>query len=140
MNWFNEGCCIWVIKIKSIQKWIPIEKILDKGIIKIEKNKYIKILKIIPINFNLKSELEKESILESYKLFLRTCNFDIQILIQSKNEDLSKYFNVLKEISQKEKNEKIIQLTNEYIDFIMPQVYYGFYNSSFSCSRSTFNN
>ena len=68
-----------VIKIKSIQKWIPIEKILDKGIIKIEKNKYIKILKIIPINFNLKTQLEKESILNSYKIFLKTCNFDIQI-------------------------------------------------------------
>ena len=58
-----------VIKIKSIQKWIPIQKIIDKGIIKIEKNKYIKILKIIPINFNLKTQLEKESILNSYKIF-----------------------------------------------------------------------
>ena len=36
------------------------EKTLEKGIIKIEKNKYIKILKIIPINFNLKTQLEKE--------------------------------------------------------------------------------
>ena len=43
--------------IKSIQKWIPIEQILEKGIIKIRKNKYIKILKIIPINFNLKTQL-----------------------------------------------------------------------------------
>ena len=46
--------------IKSIQKWIPIEQILEKGIIKIGKNKYIKILKVIPINFNLKTQLEKE--------------------------------------------------------------------------------
>ena len=61
------------IKIKSIQKWIPIEKILDRGIIKIRKNKYIKILKIIPINFNLKTQLEKEVILNSYKIFLKTC-------------------------------------------------------------------
>ena len=48
-----------------------------------KNNKYIKILKIIPINYNLKSDLEKNSILNSYQLFLKTCNFDIQILIQS---------------------------------------------------------
>ena len=73
---------------QSVQEWTGIEKILDNGIIKLKNNKYIKILKIIPINFNLKSNLEKESILASYKIFLKTCNFDIQILIQSSKENL----------------------------------------------------
>jgi len=36
-----------VRKINSIQKWIPIEKILEKGIIKLKKNKYIKICALI---------------------------------------------------------------------------------------------
>ena len=44
---------------------------------------------MIPINFSLKSELEKDAILNSYKLFLKTFNVDLQILIQSKKEDLS---------------------------------------------------
>ena len=107
-----------VIKIKSIQKWIPLEKILDKGIIKREKNKYIKILKIIPINFNLKTQLEKESILNSYKIFLKTCNFDIQILIQSKKEDLSGHIKNIKNISQKENNKIIKKYSEKYIEFI----------------------
>ena len=71
-------------KEKSVQDWIPIEKIYENGIIKIKNNKFIKILKIIPINYNLKSDLEKNSILNSYKIFLKTCNFNIKILIQSK--------------------------------------------------------
>lgn len=75
-----------MIKINSIQKWIPIENIFERGIIKIKKNKYIKILKVIPINFNLKTQLEKETILKSFKTFLKTCNFDMQILIQSKKD------------------------------------------------------
>ena len=66
----------------STQEWLPIQKILSKGIIKLKDNSYIKIIKVIPINYNLKSELEKEAILNSYKIFLKTCNFDIQILIQ----------------------------------------------------------
>lgn len=59
-------------KIISVQEWLPIEKILEKGIIKLKDNSYIKIIKIIPINYNLKSELEKEAILNSYKIFLKT--------------------------------------------------------------------
>ena len=78
-------------KNNSIQEWIPFEKILENGIIKLKDNSYIKIIKIYPINFNLKSELEKEAILNSYKIFLKTCDFNFQILIQSKKEDLSKH-------------------------------------------------
>ena len=105
-------------KIKSIQKWIPVEQILDKGIIKIKKNKYVKILKVIPINFNLKTQLEKESILNSYKIFLKTCNFDIQILIQSKKEDLTGHIENIQKISQKENNKIIKEYSKEYLKFI----------------------
>ena len=105
-------------KINSIQKWIPIEKILEKGIIKLKKNKYIKILKVNPINFNLKTQMEKESILNSYKIFLKTCNFDIQILIQSKKEDLSEHIKNIKKNSEKENNKIIKKYAEKYIEFI----------------------
>ena len=91
-------------KINSIQKWIPIEKILEKGIIKLKKNKYIKILKVNPINFNLKTQMEKESILNSYKIFLKTCNFPIQILIQSKKENLDDHILKIQKNIEKNKN------------------------------------
>ena len=97
---------------------MPIEHILEKGIIKIRKNKYIKILKIIPINFNLKTQLEKEVILNSYKIFLKTCSFDMQILIQSKKEDLSQHIKNIQNNSEKEKNKIIKKYAEKYIDFI----------------------
>jgi len=104
-----------VKKIKSIQKWIPIDEILEKGIIRINKNTYIKILKIIPTNFNLKTQLEKESILNSYKSFFKSCNFDMQILIQSKKEDLSQHFQYLRESLKDNSMKKYLE---EYINFI----------------------
>lgn len=67
------------IKNKTIQQWMPIDYILENGIIKLKNNKYIKILKITPINYNLKSDLEKSAILNSYKTFLKTCPFQMQI-------------------------------------------------------------
>ena len=104
-------------KNNSIQEWIPFEKILENGIIKLKDNSYIKIIKIYPINFNLKSELEKEAILNSYKIFLKTCNFNFQILIQSKKEDLSKHISNINNQKINE-NKNILEYSNKYIEFI----------------------
>ena len=87
----------------SIQEWLPFVKFFKKGVVKLKDEYYIKILKIIPINYNLKSEIEKESILNSYKIFLKTCNFDIQILIQSNREDLNQIISQIKNKIKKEK-------------------------------------
>ena len=95
---------------------MPFDCVLENGII-INKNSYIKLIKIKPINYDLKSNLEKEAILNSYKLFLKTCDFNIQILIQSKKENLSKNFYNLKKYSQKE-NKQIQEITEKYIEFL----------------------
>ncbi len=105
-------------QIDSIQNWLPYRKILNRGIIKLKDSTYIKIIKIIPINFNLKSDLEKQAILNSYKIFLKTCNFDLQILIQSNKEDLSKHILRIKEQNKKENNFKISEISKNYISFI----------------------
>ncbi len=100
---------------ESTQNWLPYDKIFNNGII-LYKNYYLKLIKVIPINYDLKSNLEKEAILNSYKIFLKTCNFDSQILIQSKKENLSKHFSKLKEIE------------NTYIDKNVEQIYKNYYS------------
>ena len=104
-------------KYKTVQKWLPFEKILENGIIKLKNNYYVKILKISPINFNLKSNLEKETILNSYKIFLKTCNFDVQILIQSNKEDLSKHISKIEKYNSNQE-ENIKNISKNYIKFI----------------------
>lgn len=104
-------------KIKSVQEWLPFEEILSKGIIKLKNNKFVKVIKIVPINYSLKSELEKEAILNSYKTFLKTCNFDMQILIQSNKQDLSKHIFKVKQQIEKE-NPNIKEISNNYINYI----------------------
>ena len=58
-------------EIYSVQEWLPFEEVLKNGIIKINNFTFIKIIKVNSINFNLKSDLEKEAILNSYKIFLK---------------------------------------------------------------------
>ena len=106
------------IKELTLQEWIPIKEIDKEGVIKVKNNNLITILKVKPINYNLKSDLEKESILNSYKIFLKTCNFNIQILIQSNKEDLSHHIlNIQKNISKKE-NKYLEKISENYIQFI----------------------
>ena len=102
---------------KTVQEWLPFEKILNNGIIKLKNNEYIKITKITPINFNLKSELEQEAILNSYKIFLKTCNFNFQILIQSNKEDLSKHIKKINENLLQEES-YIQEISKNYIQYI----------------------
>ena len=101
-------------KNNSVQEWLPFDEILENGIIKLKDNSLAKILMISPINFNLKSNLEKEAILNSYKTFLKTCNFNLQILIQSKKEDLSKHISEVENINKNNLN----ILSQNYINFI----------------------
>ena len=96
------------------------DKILEDGIL-VSNNKYIKIIKVLPINYELKSDLEKEAILNSYKLFLKVCDFDIQILIQSRKESLDSYISQIKKQVNEEKNEKINTISNLYIEYIENQ-------------------
>jgi len=94
-------------KLAAFQKWLPFKEVLSDGVIKLKDNTYVKLIKVFPINYNLKSELEKQAILNSFKLFFKTSDFDIQILIQSTKEDLSKYVLFLKQEQAKEENKEI---------------------------------
>ncbi len=106
------------IKEKTAQEWIPVDSFDKEGFIKMKNLDIIKVLKVEPINYNLKSDLEKESILNSYKIFLKTCNFNIQIIIQSNKQDLSEHINQIEKNIQKKENKIIKNLGKKYIKFI----------------------
>ena len=89
----------------SVQEWLPFEKILNNGVIKINSTTYVKILKIYPINYQLKSNLEKEAILNSYRIFLKTCNFNLQLIIQNIRPNI---FQFISKIYSKETNPIIL--------------------------------
>ena len=108
-------------KIQSVQDWLPIEELFYNGIIKLKNGKFVKVIKIIPINYELKSEFEKRAILNSYKAFLKNCNFEIQIIIQSNKEDISKNIKKIEKQVKKEKdlnNNIIVNIYNLYSEYI----------------------
>lgn len=99
-------------QIHSVQEWLPYDKILENGVIKLKDSSYIKIINISPINYILKSNLEKEAILDSYKNIFKSCDFNMQILIQSKKEDLNIHIKNLR------KNNLYPKIKKEYIEYL----------------------
>lgn len=59
--------------------------------------------------------------MNSYKAFLKNCNFDIQIIIKSNKEDISEIVNKLekqKEIEKSLNNKFMVNIFDSYINFI----------------------
>ena len=75
-------------------------------------------IRVFPVNYELKSDLEKEAILNSYQTFLKICDFDIQILIQSRKENLDSYISLIQSQTVQESNEKLIAFSKAYISYI----------------------
>lgn len=86
---------------------------IQNGILILKNNCFAKLLKIQPINFNLKSEHEKEVVLNSYRQFLKVCNFDFQIIVRTRKENTKSHVDY---IYQKENTPKHIK--EEYCNYI----------------------
>ena len=56
----------------STKDWLPFKSIIN-GIISLKNGEYLKILEVIPINFKLRSKMEKRSIILNYREFLKAC-------------------------------------------------------------------
>ena len=102
---------------KSVKTWFQIKNV-ENGVIELKDGRFCKAVEVLPINFSLKSFSEQESILYSYKNFLNTCNFNIQILVQSKKGNLDSHISKIEKSMKFENNEKLINLVNEYINMI----------------------
>lgn len=100
----------------SARQFLPIENIID-GIIKLKDGTYIKILRVEPININLKTNFEKEALLNNYKNFLFSLNFDIQIIIQSKKINIEEHLSNIKICNNNSSN--LNSIINSYKNYLI---------------------
>lgn len=103
--------------IGSTQEILKFAEIHD-GIVIAKTGELRAILMVSSINFALKSEQEQNAIVYAYQNFLNSLNFPIQIVMQSKKLDLSKYLAGLKETANRQTNELLHMQTIDYIDFV----------------------
>lgn len=102
-------------KTISVSKLMHIKSINDYRV-KLINNKILCVLNVEPINFNLKSQTEQKIILESYKTFLKQCNFDFQIYVQTQKTNAEKHITEIKKCIKYEP--KIAEMAEDYIELI----------------------
>jgi type IV secretory pathway VirB4 component len=101
----------------STQEHLPIAGIQD-GVIIMTDGSVRAVLKVEPINFELKSQREQDGIIYSYQAFLNSLEFPIQIVIQSKKLDLERYLIKVESTIKDMTNDLLRIQTEDYVGFV----------------------
>jgi len=101
----------------STQDHLPIAGIQDDVIIMTDGSVRA-VLRVEPINFELKSQREQDGIIYSYQSFLNSLEYPIQIVIQSKKLDLERYLIKLEATIKDMTNDLLRIQTEDYIGFV----------------------
>ena len=101
----------------STQKYLDIAEIRDNTVV-LKDGTLRAVLMVSSINFSLKSEDEQKAIVSAYINFLNTLTEPLQIVIQSRQLNIDKYLDELKEIGKAQTNELLRMQTQEYYNFI----------------------
>ncbi len=101
----------------STQKFLEINDIRQGALI-LKNNTIRAVLMISSLNFDLKSQEEKESIIFQFQSFLNSLDFSIQIISQTRKLNITSYLDKLKEIEKKQTNKLLKIQTSEYSRFI----------------------
>jgi len=103
--------------IGSTRDFVPI-KTVRQGIVVLDDGSLVGIVLGTSINLALKSYEEQQAVINSFKGFLNTLDFPIQIVVQSRKMDIAPYIELLEERLKEQENELIKLQTMEYISFI----------------------
>lgn len=104
-------------KSKATQDFVPIKEVRD-GIVMLKNGSMRTIVMASSLNFALKSEDEKNSIIYQFQSFLNSLAFPVQIFIQSRKLDIRPYIALLEERHKDQLNDLMKIQIREYIEFI----------------------
>ncbi|HRS47854.1 MAG TPA: hypothetical protein P5225_01080 [Candidatus Paceibacterota bacterium] len=99
------------------QKIISIDTIRN-GIIILKDGSFKSVLEVEGINFDLKSTEEKDAISESFRSFLISLDFYVQIAIYSSETKIDDYLEKINKNLQTEQNPLLKEQIKDYISFL----------------------
>lgn len=104
-------------KSKATQDFVSIKEVRD-GIVILKNNSMRAVVMASSINFALKSEDERNSIIYQFQNFLNSLDFPIQIFIQSRKLDIRPYIALLEDRYKDQLNDLMKIQIREYIGFV----------------------
>ncbi|MBI1866234.1 MAG: hypothetical protein HY005_02290 [Candidatus Staskawiczbacteria bacterium] len=101
----------------ATQEFLEIKDIRE-GVLLLKNNSIRGVLMVSSINFALKSDEEQSAIIYAFQSFLNSLDFSCQIVIQSRNINITPYLDGLKDLEEKQTSELLRQQTSSYREFI----------------------
>lgn len=101
----------------SSRRQIKIKEVTDNILI-LPNNEYRTIIETSSINFELKSEDEQDTLIDSFQNFLNALSGPIQILIRIREIDVDRYLDELSNSMSKETEEVYKKQMKHYTEFI----------------------
>ncbi len=108
----------------STQKFLDFNEVRD-GVVVMKDGTLRAVLSVSSTNFALKSEDEQNAIVQGYVQFLNSLDFPLQIVIQSRRLDISKYLNELAERERQQTNELLRMQMSDYRQYVSELVELG---------------
>ena len=105
----------------ATQEFLEIKDIRE-GILLLKNNSIRGVLMVSSINFALKSDDEQTAIIYAFQSFLNSLDFSCQIVIQSRNINITPYLDTLKDLEERQTNELLKAQTSSYREFIKEMV------------------
>ncbi len=106
-----------MVHIAPTQDFLNIDDIRN-DILLLRNGEFRAVLEVTALNFALKSEQEQAAIVYQYQAFLNSLQFPIQIVVQSRQLDLTDYMLALQKQLEQSQSGLIRAQIAEYLDFI----------------------
>jgi hypothetical protein len=105
----------------ATQAFLEVQDIRE-GILLLKNNTIRGILMVSSLNFALKSEEEQTAIIYAFQSFLNSLDFSCQIVVQSRNINITPYLDSLKDLEDRQTNDLLKKQTASYREFIKNMV------------------
>lgn len=101
----------------ATQDFLEIKDIRE-GVLLLKNNTIRGVMMVSSINFALKSEEEQTAIIYAFQSFLNSLDFFCQIVVQSRNINITPYLDSLKDLEERQTNDLLREQTASYREFI----------------------
>ncbi len=101
----------------SSQDFLEIQDIKE-GVLILKNSQIRGVIMVSSMNFALKSTEEQSAIVYAYQSFLNSLDFSCQIVVQSRNINITPYLDAIKRLEDNQPNELLKTQTASYGEFI----------------------
>jgi hypothetical protein len=98
----------------SVQEWLPVKAIVD-GVIVTKDGRFVKVTEVLPVNFHLKTPVERQNIIYYFASYLKIAPDTLQFRVVTQRLDLDGYIRKMRGYLETETNERRRGMTEDNI-------------------------